>query len=238
MGFYRGPNIIRDGLVLYLDVANQRSYPGIGTTWNDLSGNGNNGTLINGPIFNSIGNGNLVFDGSNDYVNINASDTTNIRGSITVSMFCKSNYNSTLGWNNYWAGVSKYNQFVLGPNGANGTGKMAFIINSGGDWYPLGYNGDIWGQTNINPKDWHLYTGVYNQNTGMLYLYIDGIEEVSFNIGIKTLTNDLDYFNIGRRDNDSQYLNSSISHVSIYNRALSPEELLQNYNATKSRFNL
>lgn len=83
-----------------------------------------------------------------------------------MSMFCKSNYNSTLGWNNYWAGVSKYSQFILGPNGANGTGKMVFIINSG-TWYPLGYGGAIWGQKNINPKDWHLYTGVYNQNTGM-----------------------------------------------------------------------
>lgn len=69
---YTGPNIVTDGLVLYLDAANTKSYPGSGTTWNDLSGNGNNGTLINGYIFNSIGNGNLVFDGSNDYVNINA----------------------------------------------------------------------------------------------------------------------------------------------------------------------
>jgi hypothetical protein len=66
---FTGPNIVTDGLVLYLDAANQKSYPGTGTTWNDLSGNGNNGTLVNGPTFNSDNNGSIVFDGVDDYVN-------------------------------------------------------------------------------------------------------------------------------------------------------------------------
>ena len=60
--------IVTDGLVLNLDAGNPQSYPGSGTTWTDLSGNGNNGTLLNGVGYDSDNGGSLVFDGSNDYV--------------------------------------------------------------------------------------------------------------------------------------------------------------------------
>lgn len=53
MAAHGGPNIVEDGLVLYLDAANKKSYPGSGTVWKDLSGNGNDGTLTNGPTFGS-----------------------------------------------------------------------------------------------------------------------------------------------------------------------------------------
>ena len=65
---FTGPNIITDGLVLALDAANSRSYPGTGTTWSDLSGNGNSGTLTNGPTFNSGNGGSIVFDGVDDNI--------------------------------------------------------------------------------------------------------------------------------------------------------------------------
>ena len=65
-----GPRIVTDGLVLCLDAGNSKSYPGSGTAWNDLSRNGNNGTL-NGPTFNSADRGSIVFDGTNDYVSTN-----------------------------------------------------------------------------------------------------------------------------------------------------------------------
>ena len=64
MGIFRGPNIVRSGLVLALDAADRNSYPGTGTTWNDLSGNGNNVTLTNGPTFYQNNLGNLLFDES------------------------------------------------------------------------------------------------------------------------------------------------------------------------------
>jgi hypothetical protein len=66
MGFYRGPQIVRDGLVLYLDAANTKSYHGSGTTWSDLCGNGNDGTLINEPTFDSGNLGSIQFDGADD----------------------------------------------------------------------------------------------------------------------------------------------------------------------------
>jgi len=70
MAFSYSPKIATDGLVLCLDAANNRSYPGSGTAWTDLSRGGNNGALTNGPTFNSANGGSIVFDGTNDYVQV------------------------------------------------------------------------------------------------------------------------------------------------------------------------
>ena len=69
MSINYNPRIVTDGLVLLLDAGNTKSYPGTGTTWTDISRNGNNGTLTNGPTFDSANGGSLVFDGVDDYVN-------------------------------------------------------------------------------------------------------------------------------------------------------------------------
>ena len=75
------PNIVTDGLVLYLDAANTKSYASGSTAWNDLVGI-NNGTLVNGPTFNSANGGSIVFDGSNDYV------STTYNAVLTNFTFC------------------------------------------------------------------------------------------------------------------------------------------------------
>jgi uncharacterized delta-60 repeat protein len=67
MGISYNPRIVTDGLVLALDAANPKSYPGSGTTWTDLSGNGNTGTLTNGPTYSSANGGSIAFDGVDDY---------------------------------------------------------------------------------------------------------------------------------------------------------------------------
>ena len=68
MALAHSPHIVRDCLVLYLDAANTKSYPGSGTTWTDISGRGNNGTLTNGPTFSSDDGGSVLVDGSNDFI--------------------------------------------------------------------------------------------------------------------------------------------------------------------------
>jgi len=70
MAYRNGPKIITDGLVLCLDAAISKSYPGSGTTWYDLSGNGINGSLINGTSFVNVNKGVLNFDNTNDYVSL------------------------------------------------------------------------------------------------------------------------------------------------------------------------
>ena len=73
MGLSHSPRIVTDGLVFCVDAANKRSYPGVGTTWTDLTANKNNGTLTNGPTFDSANGGSIVFDGTNDYVDLGSS---------------------------------------------------------------------------------------------------------------------------------------------------------------------
>jgi hypothetical protein len=80
------PNTVTNGLVLYLDAGNTNSYPGTGTSWRDISGNSNNGTLTNGPTFNSANLGSIVLDGTDDYVNCGNNSSINITGTgLTLS---------------------------------------------------------------------------------------------------------------------------------------------------------
>ena len=81
------PSIVTDGLVLCVDAANTKSYPGSGTTWTDISSKGNNGTLTNGPTFSSGNGGAIVFDGTNDYVDF-GSQVANLSTS-TISFWIK-----------------------------------------------------------------------------------------------------------------------------------------------------
>ena len=113
-----GPNVVNSGLVLYLDAANNKSYPGSGTAWTDLSNSGNNITLTNGPTFSSTNNGNISFDGVNDYADFYA---PNLGTTTTIELWCKlgAAYSGTMmfGWNLY--DVWCYNG-AMGFNTGNG----------------------------------------------------------------------------------------------------------------------
>ena len=87
------PKIVTDGLVLCLDAGNNKSYPSSGTAWNDLSGNNNNGTLTNGPTFTGSFGGSIVFDGTNDYVDLGNISQLKPTTQITVSAWV---YRSTM----------------------------------------------------------------------------------------------------------------------------------------------
>ena len=77
MGFFNSPRIITDNLVLYLDAANAKSYPGSGTAWKDLSGKGHHATLVSSPPHSTTNGGYFYFDGStNDYATLPAIDLT------------------------------------------------------------------------------------------------------------------------------------------------------------------
>lgn len=239
MTVYFGPNpnlvgsIITEGLIAYVNT-NTLFYRGENFI-TDVSGNNNNGTLINSPTYSSANSGTLSFDGSNQAIKFSATETSNISGptSISVGMFCKSDNSSSTGWNTFWSGVSKYNQFILGPNGVNG--KMAFLIYTN-TWYPSGYGGAIWGQENIDPREYHYYVGVYDRPTGTSSLYVDGNLEVSFNVGSMNLNNDTGNWWIGKRDISESYLQFSMGSAQIYNRALSQQEVLTNFANLRIRF--
>jgi hypothetical protein len=225
MGFYRGPSIIKDGLVLYLDAANTKSYPTTGITWSDLSGNGNNETLINGPTFDANNNGSIVFDGVNDYVT-----TPFNRGILgnqtTLISWYKYNGVSSRTYTPIFGGVEPGGgtEFFIGKN----SGNTSIGVQDGN------YIGDFVVGSNAFDGNYHLIVYSYDNGTGKIYL--DGELKST---GSFTKCNDSEQILIGfESEGGGYYFVGNISQVQIYDRALTADEILQNYNATKSRYNL
>jgi hypothetical protein len=220
MGFSRGPKIVTDGLVLYLDAANTKSYPTTGTTWSDLSGNGNNGTLTNGPTFDSGNGGSIVFDGVDDYVSIPNFSALALSPACTISIWSYVKQNKGY---YFWG-----NDIFLLQIQSNQTYRLRFNLN--GDWrgeYTTSFPSNIWHKLDITWDGTNTKMYINSQET------VTSTLDSSFTAFSNTTNQPLE---ISRRTSD--YSNSNISQASIYNKSLTPEEILQNYNATKSRYGL
>jgi hypothetical protein len=220
MGFYRGPKIVTDGLVLYLDAGNTKSYPGSGTLWNDLSGNGNNGTLVNGPTFSSANMGSIIFDGSGKRATLLSPFGQS--GFTTVSIwYNRVEANSSTSWRTLFATTGSNVHHLI----SQATTRVLGIFD--GSFRSFGYTPQIDGK-------FHNYTVIYNSATNAT-LYVDGVFISTISIVLNLTTSTIG--SIGNWTGNS-YWAGNIASAQIYNRALTPEEILQNYNATKSRYNL
>lgn len=233
------PKVVTNGLILYLDAGNERSYPGTGTVWTDLTRNNYNGTLTNGPVFNGANGGSIVFDGINDYVTCGSVYNfggSNSAGTILIWARGKDNMfsnqrpgvsNTQHGWidiaiesNRYYLYIDAYNNPPYGE---------FFII-------PLSATG-----YNSLSGEWRFYSVSINRPTNT---YTVGIDDKIFTYN-KTFTVE-NFFNfntieIARMNNSTyftRYFTGNIASVAVYNRAITREEILQNYNATKGRFGL
>jgi hypothetical protein len=220
-----GPNIVINGLVLYLDTANPKSYVSGSTTWADISGNGRNGTLTNGPTFNSENGGSIVFDGVNDYVNI--STAPNLTNPLTICAFINTSF------------ITGSNQVIYGPS-ANGSDNW-FSISSNRAQILATQTSDVntfsaTGTTVIQANTWYHITGIVNNN--VTQIYINGRFEVASTVQAFTIGSWNSTARIGQRATGQLPFNGRIAYVQGYNRALSATEILQNYNATKTRFGL
>jgi hypothetical protein len=222
------PNIVTDGLVLYLDAANTKSYVSGSTTWNDMSGFSNNGTLTNGPTFNSGSGGSIVFDGTNDYASIPHNSALNLFP-ITLAA-----------WVNITTGGDIINKYVAGS--LNGyrfnvatSGVSVYYFQSGF----VNYTADYDTKSGTAPANvWH-YVAV-TVNTGGATIYING-NQVGTRawIGTPGAPTTTQAISLARYPAiNTSYFGGRIAQSQIYNRALLAQEILQNYNATKTRFGL
>ena len=225
MGTSYNPRIVTDGLVLCFDAANARSYPGTGTTWTDLKG-GNNATLVNGPTFDSNNNGYIVFDGSNDYINFHA---PNLNSTATVELFTilPSTYSNKMifGWSRY---------DVWCRNGGMGYNTA---------------NSDLYGISNSSVSNlglvdnWKHY--VFEMRSDVSYtnnkIYIE-TELQSLSQESASEYSSYRNFNNGDgiisswRYNASYVMALKLSYFRVYNRALTADEIRQNYLAAKERY--
>ena len=212
---------VTNGLVLNLDAGNASSYPGSGTNWTDLSGNGNDGTLV-GPTYNIGDGGSLAFDG-NDYVS-----TPLISGtSFTWSVWFKTNVTAN-GYRNIISIPTPSYMLMLMDDDTNNMGFWASDTLTTGPSLNMGP---------ITPNTWNYATFVREGNNiaNGYKTYINGFFRGSANTGVWS---SLSPIRLGGRSDANQFLNGNIAQVSIYNRALTAAEIQQNYNVRVSRFNL
>ena len=236
MGIVYNTSTVRDGLVLHLDAANKKSYTGTGTAWNDLSGGGRNGTLVNGPIYNGTY---FDFDGLDEYVEFGAIATSNplqLSSSVGTGMTImfaswfdiggdpfqriidkSDNQNSSNGWS------------VLVNSATPNAGAMAFQDNLGP------------GQSSLTvpvANTWEIWTYTWAVSSGEWVWYKNGI---SVNTGTRTyaVPNAQTNMRIGTWNHSTgRELNGRVAFMSIFNRALSAVEVSKNFESFRGRYNI
>jgi len=223
MAISRGPKIVTNGVVFAVDAADKNSYPGSGTTWKDLSGNAYNGTLTNGPTFSNTNGGAIVFPGNIDNrVQTSYGPTFT---DFTISLWFKDNNSVQFGRlidKSYTGG------FWLGRNASTANSWGGGILESSS---PYGI------YLTLTDGQWHFLTSIRSGTSHILYG--DGITNTTNNVVSSTALNTTTLAIGGWSGGiGSQQFTGNISNVLFYNRALTATEVLQNYNATKSRFGL
>ena len=219
MVYSNGPSIVRDGLVLYLDAADRNSYSGSGSVWNDLSGNSNNST-INGAAFDTYSKGMFDFNGSSNYTSI--SSTVDLAPRTGDFTFCS--WINPDNWPGTWAPL-----FVIGSYGGLWIGKANtnyFVLRAYAIANYIEHTLPITGK-------WS-HIAITREGTSVK-LYYDSVL-------VSSATTSQDFIQstayIGT-DGAVSYFNGKIANISFYKgKALSPDEVKQNYYATKARFNI
>jgi hypothetical protein len=223
--------IVTLGLVLNLDAGNPASYPGSGTTWTDLSGFGNNGTLVNGVGYNSSNLGSLSFDGVDDYATIPHSSILNFNTALTISIWFYSGI--TTAWWLYLKGrtdADNYNPLVYsngrygwtGPNGRSFYEPPSGFIQSN-TWYNLTVS-------HISGNNPNIYRNAV-VSTSHTYSEGSGARALGTNTNPVGINADVPRGTIGT-------FNGRIASIQAYNRALTAQEIQQNFNALRGRFGI
>jgi hypothetical protein len=222
MSFHHSPKIVTDGLVLCLDAANKKSYSGSGTIWRDLVGS-NNGTLTNGPTYSSANGGSIVFDGANDFVQC--------LGSLTVTAA------TFVSWIRRNGSQGTYDG-ILYSRGTNTTGMSFYSSNQlGYTWNDAGNTYSWSSGLTIPDLTWCMVAISVTSTAATAYL----CESSRITSAINTVSHAsslLDDIKIGIDEFENRCFTGNIATAMIYNRALSANEISQNFNSLKGRFNL
>ena len=210
--------IVTSGLTLHLDAGNSASYPGTGTTWTDLSGQGNDGTLVNGVGYSSNDGGYLTFDGSNDYVSTNYSAITG-QNARTVSVWYKSNQTQ--------------NKAILGWGTTSNKAMWELLLYNGTVGIHL-YNSGNEASTSYTNNAWQNITFTYSHPT--IKSYMNGVYKSQYTFTAMS-TGTTNTLRIGTGLYYSNF-NGNIAVVLMYNKELTASEVQQNFDALKGRFGL
>ena len=215
--------IVTDNLVLHLDAGNSSSYSGSGTTWTDLTGNGNNGTLINGVSYSGSDGGYLDFDGSASRVDF----STYVQPAYTSS--------SSFTWFIWiYSFETNNNDVIMGNRNISGSNVWTKLTPKRFEWkYPDHMNEDGTG-TNVTTNQWQNICITKNGSSFTYYKNGSSAETM-------TSTHSKNYTNPFYLAGDPTYGENTqcrISIVAVYDAALTASEVQQNFDATKGRYGL
>lgn len=226
MAFSFSPKIVTDGLVLALDAANARSYVSGSTVWTDLTANNYNANLTNGPTFNYANAGVIQFDGVDDF--ITGSDSSNFA-------FGTGNFSLQ-----YWFYINAFSgtgtPTIIDLRSSDSGNAYADYIQSNKFKLYWSVSDRYISNTTVNLQNW--YNVAVTKTSSVINVYFNSVLDGNFSDSTNFTEGS---FRLARNINlgATSYLNGRISNVMIYKgKSLSATEVLQNYNATKSRFNL
>jgi hypothetical protein len=210
MGIGYNPRIVTNGLIMCVDAANPKSYPGSGTTWFDISGSGNHITLYNSPTFATNV---FQFNGTNQY----AENTLNLSTGTSTVMGAARYSGATRGR----VISSKTNNWLLGHWGATTENFYAE------GWVSAVYAG-------ASDTNWRMLAGTHDVTADLYGLYLNGQLNVS-NSGGSAGPNGI---SLGRWGGGSEYSTCEVSFVLAYNRVLTAAEIQQNFQALRGRYGI
>ena len=225
MAYNYGPKLVTDSLLLALDAANARSYTFGGTTWADLSGNGNSGSLINGPAYNNTNIGSIYFNGINSYVNTKNNTTLD----FTLECWVFTNTSSLAGTQAYQG-----NPLLSAYSGSGTNSFVLSVLNNKAAFFTGNADSSITGSSLLNTGNWNHIVAVRSGTAGTKTLYVNGVLEAT-GTASTTVLNAYPNINIGGNAVD-KFFNGNIANIKTYSRVLSVTEITQNYNALFPRF--
>jgi hypothetical protein len=230
--------IITNGLVLALNAADRNSYPGSGTTWNDLSGNQFNSTLTNSPTYSSNNGGLIVLDGTNDFISI-PGNTTIYSSDFTWQSFHYIRQGNGSDLDAMWWSEAGTKNFLTGYRNTNIVNSY-FRIDTSATVYQspsIGIQSNGLGSNAPVSKRWLLTTMVKSGTTFYLY-WNDAVLMWTVTISNWIISSPSQAIAFGAKEGGTFPTAMDVGSLLMYNRALSTSEITQNYNAQRSRFNL
>jgi hypothetical protein len=242
MGISGGPDIIQDGLVLTADPADINSFRSGSTSIYDLSGNNNTGTLTNGPVFDSGSIKSIFLDGTNDYINFGAGSSLSISNNVSFDIWFKLGNNYGVVGSNWGGIISKRDgqgaitTFGVNHNGTGNTFQVFFNPSLGGPYRILVISTSQYFSSNT----WTHLVGTYTQSGAntIITAYKNGVFISSSSLAGNIPSTPSVNLTIGASYVANEFTNMNYGGCRVYNRALSASEVVQNYNATKTRFGL
>jgi hypothetical protein len=242
MSFHYSPKIVTDGLMLYVDAANYKSIVSGDTTWNDISKTGDDGTLVNGPTYNPNNNGSILFDGLGDYVNFSELTPANTLNTFSFGLWFSPAITITSGSLATFSVLMEAQDQRFASSRADN--YIYFLTNGELLFATFSPTNDLVSQqTTWDSDEWYQVFCTYEPINGEKKLFINGELENSVTGVTGNYFNTFTHFGLGAYNETTIFsptnaFNGDISNFMVYDKTLSEQEVLQNYNALKSRYDI